>query len=106
MLGPNSNDQETKETPIIKGKWRHEGNEIVCGPLRMRIAECEGLSATKCKRILSWICKTMNEAAGPYAVDTLLSDNLAHQAVQVVERRIAKGRILKEIGHTRIHRIM
>lgn len=106
MLENEINGHESNTKPVIKGKWRYEANEIICGPLRIRIAECEGLSPTKCKRILSWICKTMNEAAGPYAVDTPLPGNLAHQAVQVVERRIAKGRILKEIGHTRIHRIM
>lgn len=105
MLSKEPSDQETIETPI-KGKWRHEGNEVVCGPFRMRIEECEGLSPSKCKRIMAWICKTMNEAAGPYAVDGQLPGSLAHQKAQIVERRIAKGRILKEVGNVRIHRIM
>lgn len=102
MLNPEAAIAE----PAIKGKWRYEGNEIVCGQLRMRITECDGLSPTKCKRIMAWICKTMNQAAGEHAVDPPLPGSLAYQASQVVERRIAKGRVLKIDGNIRTHRIL
>ena len=92
------------QIPVIKGKWRHDGTEIVCGEFRMRIEACEKLTISRQKRIMTWICKMLNAAAGPHAVDEPNNECLA-EANQVIERRIAKGRIITQDGNTTTHRI-